>query len=364
MTESITADGPESGAEQLVIEKRASQRGRRATDDQRLHELFWNRADLKKQYSSLRDDLDDLKDKLKKQEAQTQRARDDMRALENILADQESAYNAIVYYQLRALWHAAHAQIEKFAEELENQQKDRERKKQIMEFNLGRQKRLTEVGQQIVRAKADADLAKQALQEVEAEYDALSGIFNFFKRRKVAPRLEEKRRLHNAIRESVEELFDKRIKLESEPWPEYPGLTTDGRRVINLAVIALAQHLYVHFSENSLGSMARTTTIKRVQECHYGKKADCEYLMTRIREAVLSMQNDRNVARQIKARSKYLKSRVEYRNEKDSCPSVGSIGNIPIAVPGLDLGNTVAGVPLEINVLIDNYWDVNQVLLH
>lgn len=336
---------------------------RHGSEDERLLDLFWNRAELKKQFSGLKDELDKAGDALQNQIKETKRAEHEKRALEKLLVDPDMAYNAIVYYQLRELWDAAHRQLQTFTEELSNQQKDRERKKQIMEFNQERQRRLQEVSATIVTVKAEADSAKTALQSVEQQFEELGGLLNFFRRRRMMPMLEQHREHYDSVRQRIEELFDRRIKIESEPWPEYPGLALEGKRVINLAVIAMVQHLYIHFSENSLGSMARVTTLKRVHEVKYGTKSDCEYIMNRIRDALHSMNSDRGFAGELRARSKYLRSIIEYRSDHDTFPVAGSIGNIPIAVPGVDLGNTVAGMPLEINVMVDDYWEMSAILL-
>lgn len=363
MSEERQAPTLDAGLDDLVSETALRSVRRNGTDDERLLDLFWNRADLKKRFSTLRDQLDAQRDEIKAKEEEIERARQDKRALEGMLVDPDTAFTAMVYYQLRGLYESARIQLESFSEELSNQQKDRERKKQIMEFNQDREKRLKDVSAQIARIKTEADEAKQALAALEGEFATLTGIFNYFKRRKMQPLLEQRRNHYESVRSRIEELFDRRIKLESEPWPDYPGLSAEGKRVINLAVIALAQHLYIHFSENSLGEMSRVTTLKRVQDIDYGTRPDCEFLMNRIAEAVLSMKNDRGFANELRARSKFLRTRAEFRSEHDTVPVPGSIGNIPIAVPGIDLGNTVAGVPLEVNVMIDDYWNLSKVLL-
>lgn len=350
-------------AELAALESVARNVRRNGSDDERLLDLFWNRADLKKKFSTLKEQLDAQREEIKAKELEIERGRQDKRALEGMLTETDSAFGAMVYYHLRALWDSARIQLESFAEELSNQQRDRERKKQIMQFNQDREKRLKDVAKQIAVVKGEADSAKQTLTAMEQEFAELSGLFNFLKRRQMKPVLEQQRNHYEAVRSRIEELFDRRIKLESEQWPDYPGLSCEGKRVINLAVIALAQHLYIHFSENGLGEMSRVTTLKRVQEVTYGPRPDCEYLINRIGDAVQKMKDDRGFATELRARSKYLRSRVEFRNELDTMPVAGSIGNIPIGIPGVDLGNTVAGIPLETNILIDDYWNIGRVLL-
>lgn len=336
--------------------------GRRETDKQLL-DLFKNRTDLKKQYSETKDIVYALQAQLEESQRETQRAIDEMGALEKRLADPVAAYNAMVYFQLRQLWEKVHNKLEEFCEELKSQQRDRERKKQIMHFNQDRQKRLTEINAKIVEVKQRSDNAKKTYQAIEQKYNATSGLLNFFRRRRMRPALDQNRVEYENVRERIEALFDERIKIESEPWPDYPGLSVEGKRVINLAIIALAQHLCVHYSEHSLGTMARTAVTQRISKVDYGSKSDCEYLMNRIRDAISSMEENRKFSEELKARSKWLKSKAEYRNDKDTGPVADSIGGIPIALPGAEFGNTVAGIPLEINVIAEDYWNLSSVLI-
>ena len=336
--------------------------GRRASD-QKLLDLFKNRSDLKKQYSETKDIVFALQSQLDEAQRETQRAKDDITALESRLADPVAGYNALVYFQLRELWDRARTKLEVFCEELKTQQKDRERKKQIMVFNQERQKRLTDINAKIVKVKAQSDSAKKTYQAIETKYTELSGVFNLLRRRRLHPTLEQNRIEYEKVRERIESLFDERIKIESEPWPDYPGLSVEGRRVINLAVVALAQHLCVHFSEHNLSALARTAVVQKIGKVDYGSKSDCEYLMNRIRDAVVSTEENRNYSEELKARSKLLKNKAEYRNDRDTRPIADSVGGIPVALPGAEFGNTVAGIPLEINVIAEDYWNVSQVLL-
>ncbi len=49
------------------------------------------------------------------------------------------------------------------------------------------------------------------------------------------------------LEEKLEELRALTEKIQGEPLPEPEELSLDSRRLINTAIIALAQHLVVHF---------------------------------------------------------------------------------------------------------------------
>ena len=78
-------------------------------EDHRVLELFRNRAELKKAYGGLQDETFRLKDLIKQQEGATQRVQEMLNTLEGRLSATETAYAALVFYQLRRLWQAGRA---------------------------------------------------------------------------------------------------------------------------------------------------------------------------------------------------------------------------------------------------------------
>src|SRR6185437_14903805 len=93
-----------------------------AEDDHRVLALFRNRAELKKAYGELQEEIYRLKDRIKQQEGATQRVQEMLVALEARLGVPESAYPALVFYQLRRLWQSGRELIEQFVADLSQQQ--------------------------------------------------------------------------------------------------------------------------------------------------------------------------------------------------------------------------------------------------
>ena len=87
-------------------------------EDHRVMALFKNRAELKKAYGALEDEIYRLKDRIKQQEGATARVQEMLSALEQRLGTQESGYPALVFYQLRALWQLGRELIEQFVVDL------------------------------------------------------------------------------------------------------------------------------------------------------------------------------------------------------------------------------------------------------
>jgi hypothetical protein len=187
---------------------------------------------------------------------------------------------------------------------------------------------------------------------------ALAGFWNFFRRRKLEPELASRRLAHEAVREQVDRLLDERIAIESEPVPLPKGLGVEARRLINLALLALAQHMYLHFSENSLATMARGAVLKSLKEQHYGLRADCERFLAMIPEAVAAMRAQRGHGQDLKLRANGLRERVRYKSETDATPAADSVDGIALQANENDFGGIV-----QVNVLTDNYWNVLDLLL-
>ena len=124
------------------------------------------------------------------------------------------------------------------------------------------------------------------------------------------------------LEEKLEELRALTEKIQGEPLPEPEGLSLDSRRLINTAVIALAQHLVVHFSEHDLASLAKTSTERAVADMKFGDRRDCDRMVERIREKIEELKQQKTFADQVKRRTDLLLAEVKYRNETDSVPSV------------------------------------------
>ncbi len=111
------------------------QEDKSSEEDHRVLTLFRNRAELKKAYGELQDEIYRLKDRIKQQEGATQRVQEMLSGLEQRLGAQDSGYPALVFYQLRGLWQLGRELIEQFLADLACQLEDRERRAHFAEYN-------------------------------------------------------------------------------------------------------------------------------------------------------------------------------------------------------------------------------------
>jgi hypothetical protein len=168
------------------------------------------------------------------------------------------------------------------------------------------------------------------------------------------------------LEEKLEELKGLSEKIQGEPLPEPEELSLESRRLINIAIVALAQHLAVHFAEHDLASLAKTATERAVGDMKFGDRRDCDRMVERVREKIEELRQQKALADHVKKRSDQLLTEVKYRNETDSVPMIESVQLISRTPGGQgsdnDLARRATDAPLRINVLADDYWDLLDVL--
>jgi hypothetical protein len=334
-------------------------------DDDPLLRLYWNRAGVKRELKQLQRERGDLLEKLREQEAVILRSKEQLDGLERLLTNPLAAANAMVYFQLRHLWRIASQRLEQFSAELHAQRERRERKV-LQGAALAKRGRRIEA----IDEKRDGlqtrqrDLARD-MEALQRQIKDLNPLFRFFRGPSLRRRLTGLESGAAALRERIADLEDLRQKIQSEPLPEPEGLNLESRRLINAALIALAQHLVVHFSEHDLASLARTATQRPVADMKFGDRRDCDRMVERIRERIDDLRQQKNLAAQVKSRADQLLAQLSYQKDTDSVPAMDSVSVIALSLgqPGSDIApRRASDAPLRINVLRDEYWDLFDVL--
>ncbi len=336
--------------------RRVAQRlaGRRpSAEEERLVALFRNRAELKKELNALDEDRSRLLDRLKLQEGATMRVEEQMATLEEYLGRPEEGYKNLAYFQLRALWRAASKRLEVFAVELTRQQQDRERRQQLAEFERVKRARIADVDRELVEARVLADQLQAEQKLAQQRLNELGGFWNYFRRRKLADALATRALRLEAAQAAVTDLSDSRHAVESEVPPLFEGLSLEGRRAVNLAIIAYAESLRDRLAGVGLAELARQTTLRRVYESGYGSREDCLKVMERAAGAIAQLEAHTDDLIDIKARTDRLRRTAVYRGDVDAIPTQDSV-QVPDAPAH---GEHVA------NVLLEEYFEIYSVLL-
>ncbi len=330
---------------------------------EQLLKLYWNRASVKRELRSLRRERFELLDKLKEQEGAILRAQEQLEGLERLLTNPLAAANAMVYFQLRHLWRVGAQRLEQFAKELQTQRERRERA-QLHEAELAKRKRrldaIEEKRSGLVQKRKGVMEETSRLQQSLA---TMNPVVRFFRGPRLRRRIAGLRDGLRMLEDRIGELEELAAKIEGEPLPEPEELSLESRRLINAAVIALAQHLVVHFSEHDLASLAKTSTERAVGDMKFGDRRDCDRMVERIRERLEDLRQQRTLADEVKRRTDRLINELRYRNETDSVPtpdSVEMIYRVPNPQPG-EPARRASDAPLRINVLADDYWELYAV---
>lgn len=333
--------------------------GQRPDEDERLMHLFRNRAGLKKAHANLQDQLYELQEKLKQQEKSTTRVQEQLDALEALLGNPESGHGALVFFQLRGLWRACNQQLEQFAGELERQQEERERRRQIAEFTQSQQERLQAIDQRLQEARAAEDEQAGILSALELQRARLKGFWNYFRRRRLLPQIDQQKAPVQEARQQVAQIHQERTAVEQETPPPFPGISTEGKRSINLAVLGYAMVLGLRLSVNGLASRAKDAINRRIHDAQFGSRAECEHLMGHIVQALAAIRTRKDVAGQIKASVGQLREVARYRSDIDTVPLTDTLAGVTAS--SLD-GTRMMSLSAP-EILADDYWYVYKVLL-
>ena len=332
-------------------------------EDHRVLALFRNRAELKKAYGDLQEETFRLKDLVKQQEGATQRVQEMLNALEGRLGIAETAYPALVFYQLRRLWQTGRELVAAFVADLARQQDERERRAQLAQHNAQQFARRQAAESELREAQSLQEQARAQLEALEGERATLTRFWHYFRRRGLERRITAANVALAGADAAVTQTQTKLDEIARETAPEFEGLSLQARRTINLAAIACAEVLCLRLTElkSPLVELARQAIGRREADSDYGSPKECVLLMGEIARAHRLLGERAGLGAEIRTRGERLKSVARYRGPKDTAPQADCLapgeGDV-LAVPAQ--GGAAARVP---NVLAEDTWDLFRVLL-
>lgn len=331
-------------------------------EEQRVIELFRNRAELKKAYVELQDEIHRLKDRLKQQEGATARVRELLEHLEARLATVESGYPTLVFYQLRSLWSQGSDLLRSFGTDLERQHVERERRAFVAEVNRRQFARRQEAESTLREAEAVAAETVQRTQALQRSLAALNRPWHHFKRRRVRQELDAARMRESGAAVDLAAARETLERVLGEGEVPFPGLPVSARRSVNLAVIAYAEVLVQRLARTPLLGLARAAVLRREPTDEYGTRVECEALMAQIAQARNVLGQRTQLGQEIKARVEKLAAVASYRSDDDTVPvpeSVATSGDAPATArpQGADVPERA------LSILGDDVLDVFKALL-
>lgn len=330
-------------------------------EDGRVVELFRSRAELRKQHDDLNQEMQRLRDRLKQQEAATGRVQEMFESLEKRLESADTGLSTLVFYHLRALWADGREIIETLVKDLAAKKEDRERKAWALEGNRRQFQQRQDAEQQLRQAETLTVAARQQLAAFDARLAKLDKWWHRWERPKVAA---QRPALQAAVESAETMLATARARcehLEQSSGADFPGISVDSKRVINIAAIACAEVLCLRLARTSLVGAARVAMAKRESVEYYGDLATCVALMGDIVKARHLLKNRAGITQEVAQRSDRLRATASYLGEFETVPIPEScaVSEGDVLAHGSQ-GVTAARLP---NVLAEDTWDLFSVLL-
>lgn len=327
-----------------------------------LVELFQERNTLKRKLDEaeaertvLRADVADLGKRA--EEATRQLA-----GLEKMLMDPEKGQNAILYYRMRAVWDLCRNQLRNLADELSGRHDQVERKRYTEAYEQQRATQIKDTQRLIEILDRDRQVLSADVARMEAQIPELKRFWHKKKRERLMEEIEEAMGKFGPIDKRRSELVKKLDGIKKAPLPTYLGIGVPTRRAINIAMIAMAQYLYLHFTEHEIAPMARSAGLKPVMDVNFGGANECLRIGAQMWEVVMKLKADTLRPEKLKHRAEYLRQKLTYASDQDSVPETHSLDYLlPSSANSAALDTTVTAMP--VNVLGLNYWDLENLLL-
>lgn len=325
-------------------------------ESEKLLNLYWNRAELKKEFAGLRKEQFRLQDRVKEEEGATARVKQKLEHLENLLLDPDWVYNIVTHYQLRGLNLRCQGKLAKFAEQLKQQREQRQHNQLLDDWNERRSQEAAAVERQIGEQRMQVQMLEDQLQAERQRLVSMSGFLKFFRRRSVTAILDNLAASIEAAQINERELLLQFDEIQNRQPPDTQGLDIPTKRLINFMILAFAQHLYLHFNADDLAGLAKESGEKSVGALNYGGKESCDPILARLKKRVDSFDNGADYADALQQRAKLIGEKALFRNDSDAVPVSSTVSTLY----AIDAEGAIK--KSDANLLGDNYWDLSSVV--
>jgi hypothetical protein len=325
-------------------------------NSEKLLQLYWNRAELKKEFADLRNEKFRLQERIKQHEGATARVHQKLNHLEQLLLDPEWVYNVIIYYQLQHLNLRCQSKLEKFAEQLKQQREKRQHSQLVSDWNEKRVAEADDIEKQIGEQRMQVQMLEDHLQAEQHRLVTMSGLMKIFRKRTVTAKLDNLAASIDAAQHMEERLIAQYDELQHRMPPDTQGLDIPTKRVINFMILSFAQQMYLHFSVDGLAGMAKEAVDKSVGAINYGGKKECDQIIECVRKRMETYDKAKDFADTLQQRAKLLAKHAVFRSNEDAVPTSDSVATV--------YEITSRGVIKErdANLLGENYWNLSEIL--
>ena len=327
----------------------------KSEDSDKLMELYWNRAELKKEFARMRKDRYRLEDRIKEQEGKTARIQQQLDHLEGLLTDPDWAHNVVVFYQLRNLGRRAERKLARFAEQLKQQREQKKHNSLLGDWNEARRKEAAGIDAAIISKREQIEVLEGELGAEQRRLAQMNAFIRLFRGRSAMKLIDGlARRLEEAMSEEGA-LQDELKALENRKPPDHQGLDIAAKRSINLMILAFAQQLYIQLDQDGIARLVKESTEKSVGAINYGTPYECDQLLEAIRSGSEKIDHAADFADILKRRAIKLGETARFPGKADAVPIPGTVATLyKIDTNGLIRES-------ELDIAGENFWGISRV---
>jgi hypothetical protein len=325
-------------------------------ESEKLLNLYWNRAELKKEFAELRSENFQLQERVKEHEGATARVQQKLEQLENLLLDPAWVYNTVTYFQLQGLNLKCEAKVAKFAEQLKRQREQRLQSQLVDGWNERRSEEAVAVEQQIGEQRLQAQMLEDRLQAERHRLATMSGFMKIFRGRSLTASLDRIAENIHAAQRNESMLFGELAEIQDRDPPDTQGLDVATKRMINFMILAFAQQQYLALRENDIASLAKESGEKSIGAINYGGKETCEEILGRVLDRLDALSKLTDFAADLQTRAKLIADNAKFRDQDDAVPAAASVSVI------YEFASDGAVKESQLNLLGENYWGVSSVV--
>jgi hypothetical protein len=325
-------------------------------ESEKLLNLYWNRAELKKEFAELRSEKFQLQERVKEHEGATARVQQKLEQLENLLLDPAWVYNIVTHFQLQGLNLKCQAQVAKFAEQLKRQREQRLHSQLVDDWNGRRSEEAVAIEKQIGEQRLQAQMLEDRLQAERHRLANMSGFTRLFRGRSLTASLDRIAASIHAAQRNESVLFGELAEIQDRDPPDTQGLDTATKRMINFMILAFSQQQFLALRENEIASLAKESGDKSVGAINYGGKESCEEILAHITDRLDALSTSTDFAGELQTRAKLIAENARFRDPNDAVPTAESVSII------YEFGSDGAVKESKLNLLGENYWNVSNVV--
>jgi hypothetical protein len=325
-------------------------------DNDKLVDLFRNRAELKKEFAALRNEKYQLQDRVKQHEGATARVQQKMDHLESLLLDREWVHNVVAFYQLRRMAAHCNAKLARFAEQLKQQREQKTHSKAMARWSAERDAKAAEIEEAIGQRRLKTQMLEDQLQAERHKLTTMNGVSKMLRGKGLDAEIAQITTRIELSQAKESELLRSLEGVHSATPPDQEGLDVATKRSINFMILSFAQQLYLHFEEDNLAAMAKEASEKSVGAVNYGTKYECDEIIALIEKRWDTMESATEHAEVMKKRAQLIAEHAMFRNDDDVIPAPGTAAT----VYAIDANGVVKRK--DANLIGDNYFGIAKVL--